>query len=162
MDYDKHLAYEVHELCRDLDRLFEVWPELHGATPMPWEQPDAGAFFEALLVHVRNLIEFLVLGPVKHENALTPADFGLTSHNYDAARGRFADAVHEDVEDTYSMICTYVAHLSKARDWNPPYWPLQPLVDALVDELERFVAAAEARGRELPLTRAAIAECRTG
>lgn len=60
------------------------------------------------------------------------------------------------------MICTYVSHLSKARDFEPPYWPLQPLVETLVGEAELFTHAAARVGHELPLTRAAIAECRIG
>lgn len=87
MEWDKHLAYEINELCRDLERLYESWPGMHGATPTPWERPEAVAYFEALLVHARNLIEFFVVGPVKHENALTPGDFGLVSHDRAAALG---------------------------------------------------------------------------
>lgn len=156
------IAYEVNELCSDLDRLFEAWPGMHGATPTPWVRPEAVAYFEALLVHARNLIEFFVVGSVKHEDALTPGDFGLANHNYDAARKRFHEGVGENVNATYSMICTYVSHLSKARDFEPPYWPLQPLVDTLVDEAERFASAAAQIGHELPLTCAAIARSRAG
>jgi hypothetical protein len=162
VEWDKHLAYEIKELCRDLERLYESWPGIHGATPTPWERPDAVAYFEALLVHARNLIEFFIVGPVKHENALTPGDFGLANHNHDAARARFQNGVGEDVDDMYSMICTYVSHLSKARDFEAPYWPLQPLVETLVGEAELFAGAAAQVGHELPLTRAAIAECRIG
>lgn len=160
--WDKHLAYEINELCSGLDRLYESWPGMHGATPTPWDQPEAVAYFEALLIHARNLIEFFVVGPVKHEDALTPGDFGVSNHNHDEARARFHDGVGMDVDDMYSDICTYVSHLSKARDFEPPYWPLQPLVDTLVDEAVLFVDAAAQRGHELPLTRAAIAERRLG
>jgi hypothetical protein len=131
-----------------------------------WRHADAlattrsGAYFEALLVHARNLIEFFAVGPVKHDDALTPGDFGVANHNnYDDARERFQDGVG-DVDEMYSMICTFVSHLSKARDFEPPYWPLQPLVETLVDETERFTAAAALIGHDLPLTRAAIAACR--
>jgi hypothetical protein len=158
MDWDKHLAYEINELCRDLDRLYESWPGMHGATPTPWERPEAVAYFEALLVHARNLIEFFVVGPVKHENALTPGDFGLGHHNYDAARARFRDGVGWNVEAMYSMICTYVSHLSKERDVELPYWPLQPLVETLTEEADLFTRAAEQIGNALPLTCAAIAD----
>lgn len=73
MTWDKHLAYEIRQLCSDLDLLYEIWPAMHGATPS--DPVEGVAYFEASLVHARNLIEFLVRGPVD----LTRPTLGLSA-----------------------------------------------------------------------------------
>jgi hypothetical protein len=60
MSDDEHLAYEVRQLRWDLERLYDVWPTLHGATPINLQKGTA--YFEAALIHARNFIEFLVRG----------------------------------------------------------------------------------------------------
>src|SRR5690349_19511189 len=108
----------------DLALLYRVWPAMHGATPS--NLGEGIAYFEAALVHMRNLVEFLVRGPVEHEDSLHPGDFGLRHYDYQGARDRFTAELGEDVDTTYGRICTYVSHLSKARDRAVPSWELQP------------------------------------
>lgn len=155
MSADQHLAYEIDQMRDDLDLLYEVWPAMHGATPS--NLGPGIAYFEAALVHMRNLLEFFVRGPVDHPDSLFPAEFGLAHYDYAAAEERFADGIGEAVDDTYGRICTYVSHLSTERDRGTPSWKLQPLADMLVEEATRFADAAEAVGCEMPQVRAALA-----
>ena len=154
MSYDQHLAYEIDQLRDDIDLLYRVWPAMHGATPT--NLGPGIAFFEAALVHIRNLIEFLIRGPVDHPAALQPGDFGLSHYDYAAAAERFSDDMSEGVDETYGRICAYVSHLSKDRDLGVPYWELQPLADVLVEEANRFADAAAAAGHAVPEVRAAL------
>jgi hypothetical protein len=155
--WDEHLAYEVRELCSDLDLLHPIWPAMHGATPANLE--EGTAFFEAALVHARNLLELLVRGPVANDDALTPEDFGIPAWSYAEAAERFEASLEESVEESYARICTYVSHLSRNREPGVPYWELQPLVDQLLEEAGRFVDDAESRGTELPQTRDSLLSC---
>jgi hypothetical protein len=157
MSLDDHLAYEIAQMCDDLDLLLEVWPAMHGATPSNLR--EGIAYFEAALVHMRNLIEFLVRGPPDHEDSLRPGDFGLSNYDYAAAQNRFSAAIPEGVEGTYGQICTYVSHLSKVRDRDVPSWDLQPLAATLVEEAKRFADAARDAGVELPEVRRALERC---
>jgi hypothetical protein len=157
MEWDKHLAYEIRQLCSDLELLYSVWPEMHGATPTML--PEGIAYFEALLVHCRNLLEFLIRGPVHDGAALSPADFGLHAYDYLAAATRFENAIAANADEVYGHICTYVSHLSKDRDLGIPYWELQPIAAILLQELGNFATAVEAAGGDLPLVRAALEEC---
>ena len=155
MAVDKHLAYEVDQMCNCLDLLQEVWPAMHGTTPA--RMAEGTAYFEAALLHMRNLIEFLVRGHSASDDSIGPSDVGLPFYDYGPARSRFAEDMDEDVETTYGRICTYVSHLSRARTFGAPTWALQPLRDVLLDEMRRLAKAAEAAGYELPQVSAALA-----
>lgn len=155
MSGDQHLAYELDQVREDLNLLYEVWPAMHGATPT--HLGDGVAYFEAALVHMRNLLEFLVRGPANHVDSLLPGDFGIPHYNYYAAQQRFVESMGEDSDETYGRICTYVSHLSKARDYGVPSWGLQPLAATLLDEAARFADEAEAAGHAVPQVREALA-----
>ena len=156
MSAEEHLAYEVRQLRWDLERLYEVWRAMHGATPT--QMVEGTAYFEAALIHARNLIEFLVRDGSTHDDALTVSDFGLTRYVYAEAARRFENDIGAPADDVYGRICTYVSHLSRARDLEVPSWELQPIEASLCDLVERFVEQVEAIGSELPLVREALVE----
>lgn len=156
MSAEKHLAYEIRQLRWDLERLYEVWPAMHGATPT--NMVAGTAYFEAALVHARNLIEFLVRGNSPHPDAIMPKDFGLSRYDFDEAARRFAADMGVDADDVYQRICSYVSHLSSARDLETPSWELQPLEEVLCDLVERFITQVEESGDELPVVREALLE----
>ena len=83
---DHHLAYEIRCLCQDMDMLYRVWPEMNGATPS--FLPEGTAYFEAALVHARNLTEFFVR-PNGDPETLSPSDFGLRRFSYEDSSHRF-------------------------------------------------------------------------
>lgn len=154
MSHEEHLAYEVRQLRWDLERLYAVWPAMHGATPTRMQ--EGTAYFEAALIHARNLIEFLVRGHSPHDDALTPRDFGQTHYDYEIAARRFEEDIGVSAEDVYARICTYVSHLSRSRDVDTPGWELQPIEASLCDLVADFVDQVESAGAELPLVREAL------
>lgn len=135
MSHEQHLAYEVRQLRLDLEKLYDVWPAMHGATPTQWV--DGVAYFEAALVHVRNLIEFLIRGD-PHGDALAVGDFGLTHYDYLDAKARFEHDVGRSADEVYADICTYVSHLSKSRSLETPGWELQPIEASLCELVKLF------------------------
>ncbi len=156
MTAEEHLAYEVRQLRWDLDRLYETWPAMHGATPT--QMVEGTAYFEAALIHARNLIEFLMHESSTHQDALTVHDFGLTRYDHAAAARTFQDDVGAAEDEVYGRICTYVSHLSRARDLGTPSWELQPIEASLCDLVERFVEQVEETGTTLPLVRDALVD----
>lgn len=153
---EEHLAYEVRQLRWDLEKLYSVWNAMHGATPT--RLLEGTAYFEAALVHARNLIEFLIHSDSPHQDALTPGDFGLGHYDHAAAAKRFEDEVGLSPDQVYSDICTYVSHLSRARSLGVPYWELQPIEAGLLALVEAFIDAVESQGRALSLVRDALTE----
>ncbi|HUP70313.1 MAG TPA: hypothetical protein VM142_10925 [Acidimicrobiales bacterium] len=156
MTAEKHLAYEVRQLRWDLERLYKVWPAMHGATPT--QMVEGTAYFEAALIHARNLIEFLVRDGSAHDDALTVRDFGLTRYDYADAARRFESDIGTSEDVVYSRICTYVSHLSRARDLTVPSWELQPIEASLCNLMQHFVEQVEAIGSEIPLVQKALVE----
>jgi hypothetical protein len=156
MSVEDHLAYEVRQLRWDLERLSAIWPAMHGATPT--NMVEGTAYFEAALLHARNLIEFLLRGSSPHSDAITPRDFGLVHYDFDSAGRRFEDELGIAADVIYERICSYVSHLSRARDVGIPGWELQPLEAVLCDLVASFVADVEATGQTLHLVRDALAE----
>lgn len=159
MPWDEHLAYEIDQMCNDMDLLYEYWVASHGATPTDLAE-EARPYFEAALVHMRNLLELLVRCPTADPSALWPEDFGARDWDYEAAQHRFVNSMGEPVDYSYGRICSYVSHLSKDRDLGPPKWEPQPLRDVLLAEAQRFLDEVEANGGSLPGVRA-ILERRT-
>ena len=150
MPWDEHLAYEIDQMCNDMDLLYDYWVASHGATPTDLAE-EARPYFEAALVHMRNLLELFVRYPTADQMALWPADFGAPRWNYPEAQRRFEEELGEPVEHAYGRICSYVSHLSKDRDVGPPMWEPQPLRDLLLDEARRFLCEVQTEGGNLPL-----------
>lgn len=142
-------------MCNDMDLFYPHWRASHGATPTDLAE-EARPYFEAALVHMRNLLELLVRGPTADPSALGPEDFGVPRWDYNAARARFETDMGEQVDVTYARICSYVSHLSKDRDMGTPLWEPQPLQELLLAESQRFLAEAERNGQRLPLVRVVL------
>lgn len=74
--------------------------------------------FEAALIHLRNLMEFLLRSPhdFTHPATLQPEHFGVMNHPDADARHRFEDWRGKDPDDLFADICTFVSHLSVNRE----------------------------------------------
>lgn len=156
MTYEDHLAYEVRQLRCDIERLYDAWPAMHGATPT--RLGEGIAYFEASLLHARNLMEFLTRGSSPHADALTPEDFGIDYYDYAAASETFEQDFGSSADSAYSQICTYVSHLSRERDVGTPTWELQPLEQTLLALVRQFVTLCSDKGIELPSVQAALTD----
>lgn len=156
MAWDDHLSYEVESMCWARALLEGKWEGLHGATPQGFE--EGVLYFEALLLHARNLVEFFYKQP-GHPDTLRPTDCGLAAYDYAVPTARFEAAIGEPLADMYGRICTYVSHLSTERDLGVPSWYPDQLVGALIAEAAVFAEAVDAAGGSSVQLREAIAHC---
>lgn len=153
MAWDEHVAYEIETMCWARGLLEGKWEGLQGATPQGFE--EGVLYFEALLMHARNLAEFFCKEPT-HPDTLRPTDCGLAAYDYGQPKVRFEAAIGEPFDDVYKRICTYVSHLSTKRDLGVPNWFPDDLVNALVAEATQFAGLVDAAGGNSARVRDAI------